>query len=179
MVPFYICRMNYLDIILAVILLAGAVRGFIKGFIFEIAIIGALFLGTYAAFRFSFWLQPHVSKMMHASPTTVIYVSSLLMFLLVVVGIIFLAKLFEGLVKIAALGVFNKILGAIFGLLKWAFILSVLMYFFNQSDVKHNYIPADKKAESKLYYPLLRMSQSLLPMMKEMKSEVDDKMQKI
>jgi membrane protein required for colicin V production len=107
--------MNVIDIVLAVLLLIGLVRGFIKGFIFEIAVLGALFLGTYAAFRFSYFIQPYVSKTIHASSSTVLFVSSLIMFLLVAVGIFFLAKLFEGLVNIAALGIFNKILGAVFG----------------------------------------------------------------
>jgi len=164
--------MNVIDIILAILLLIGLVRGFIKGFIFEIAVLGALFLGTYAAFRFSYYIQPYVSKTINSSPYTVIFVSSLVMFLLVGVGIFFLAKLFEGLVNIAALGIFNKILGAIFGLLKYAFVISILLYFFNPLDAEHHYVSPDKKAESKLYYPVLKMSQALLPAMKEMKEKV-------
>jgi membrane protein required for colicin V production len=165
--------MNILDIVLALLLLIGLIRGFIKGFIFEIAILGALFLGTYAAFRFSYFIQPWVSNTIHSNPSTVLYVSSFIMFLLVTVGIFFLAKLFEGLVNIAALGIFNKILGAVFGLLKYAFIISVLLYFFNPLDSKHHYIPADKKAESKLYYPVLKMSQVLLPVLKDIKDKAD------
>ena len=89
------------------------------------------------------------------------------MFILVGVGIFFLAKLFTGLVNMSALGAFNKILGAIFGCLKYAFILSVILYFFNQLDTKYSYLSADKKAESHLYYPLVKMAPSLLPLMKE------------
>ena len=166
--------MNILDIVLALILLIGIIRGFIKGFIFEIAVLGALFLGTYAAFRFSYFIQPWVSSTIHSSPSTVLYVSSFIMFLLVAVGIFFLAKLFEGLVSIAALGIFNKILGAVFGLLKYAFVISILLYFFNPLDVKHNYISPDKKAESKLYYPLLKMSQTVMPLLKEMKEKFSE-----
>ncbi len=161
--------MNYLDIALAILLLIGLVRGFIKGFIFEIAVIGALFLGTYAAFKLSYLLQPYILKIGNMNPFTVNLVCSILMFTLVGVGIFFLAKLFTGLVTIAALGVFNKILGAIFGLLKYAFIISVILYFFNQLDVKHHYLSSDTKAESHLYYPVLKMSPALLPVMKEMK----------
>ena len=161
--------MNYLDITLAVLLLIGLVRGFMKGFIFEIAVIGALFLGTFAAFKLSYLLQPYVLKIGHMSPGTVNFVCSLLMFIIVGIGIFFLAKLFTGLVNMAALGVFNKILGAIFGLLKYAFILSVILYFFNQLDSKYSYLSADKKAESHLYYPLVKMAPALLPLMKETK----------
>ena len=164
--------MNIIDIVIAVILLIWLVRGFLKGFIFEIAVLGAFFLGTYAAFRFSYFTQPYVSKMIHASPSTVLYVSSFIMFLLVAVGIFFLAKLFEGLVNIAALGVFNKILGALLGLFKYAFILSIILYFFNPIDAEHHFISPDKKAESKLYYPVLKISQTLLPVMKDIKEKI-------
>ncbi len=164
--------MNYIDIALAILLLIGLVRGFIKGFIFEIAVIGALFLGTYAAFKLSGLLQPWILKIGNFSPFTVNMICSILMFTLICVGLFFLAKLFTGLVNIAALGIFNKILGAIFGLLKYAFITSVILYFFNLLDVRNHYLSSDTKAESHLFYPVLKMAPALLPLMKEMKDEV-------
>jgi membrane protein required for colicin V production len=164
---------NIIDIVIAVLLLIGAIRGFLKGFIFEIAVLGALFLGTYAAFRFSGYIQPWISRTFDASASTVTYISSFVMFLLVAVGVFLLAKLFEGLVNIAALGVFNKILGALFGIIKYAFVISVLLYFFNPVDTERHLISPDKKAESRLYYPLLKVSQTALPVMKELKSKVD------
>jgi hypothetical protein len=51
-------------------------------------------------------------------------------------------------------------------------VLSVLLYFFNPLDTEHHYLSADKKAESKLYYPVLKISQTLLPVMKELKEKV-------
>jgi membrane protein required for colicin V production len=73
----------------------------------------------------------------------------------------------------AALGVFNKILGAVFGLLKYAFIASVFIYFFNLLDARHHFLSADTKAESRLYYPVAKLSPALLPLMKEMKDKVN------
>lgn len=165
--------MNYLDIVLAILLVVGLVRGFMKGFIFEIAVVGALFLGTYAAFKLSYLLQPYVLKIADMNPFTVNLVCSILMFALVATGLFFLAKLFTGLVDMAALGVFNKILGAVFGLLKVAFITSVIIYFFNLLDKKNSLISADTKAESYLYYPVMKMAPALLPLMKEIKEEVN------
>ena len=75
--------MNYLDIVLALLLITGMIRGFIKGFIFEVAVLGALFLGLYAAFKFSAFAEPYVLKMFDANPRTVHYISSFIMFLVV------------------------------------------------------------------------------------------------
>lgn len=162
--------MNYIDLFLAILLIAGFIRGFIKGFIFEIAVLGTLFLGTYAAFKLAYLIKPFILKM-GMSAGTAGFVSALIMFILVGVGIFFLAKLFEGLVNIVTLGVFNKILGGLFGLLKYAFIVSIAIYFFNQVDSKYHWISTDKKAESALYYPLMKVSPALLPVMKELKDE--------
>lgn len=166
--------MNYIDITLTILLLIGLVRGFMKGFVFEIAILGSLFLGTYAAFHFAYLIQPYLLKIGKMNSQTVSFISFFVMFLLVGIGIFFLAKLFEGLINIAALGIFNKILGAVFGLFKYAFIISIVLYFFNQLDVKHNYMSADKKAESHLYYPLLKISPALLPVLTEIKKDVEE-----
>jgi len=162
--------MNFIDIVLVVLLITGLIRGYIKGFIFEIAVLGALFLGTYAAFKLAYIIKPFFLKT-GLSPGTAGFVAAFIMFILVSVGIFFLAKLFEGLVNIVALGIFNKILGAIFGLLKYAFIASICIYFFNQLDSKYSWISADKKAESKLYYPLMKTAPALLPVMKELKED--------
>jgi len=166
--------MNYLDIVLLLLLLTGMVRGFIKGFIFEVAVLGALFLGSYAAFKLAYLIKPFLIKT-GLSIGTAGFVSSIVMFLLVSTGIFFLAKLFEGLVNITALGIFNKILGAIFGFLKYAFVISIALYFFNQLDARHHYLSADKKAESHLYYPLLKAAPALLPVMTEIKEGIGKK----
>lgn len=166
--------MNYLDIILSLLLITGMIRGFLKGFIFEIAVLGSLFLGLYAAFKFSTFAEPYVLKVIDANPHTLHYISSFVMFLLVALGIFFLAKLFEGLIKIAALGIFNKILGTIFGGLKYALICSIVLFYFNKLDTKYNWLSPDKKADSVLYYPLLKIAPSVLPVMKTAEEKIRD-----
>ena len=164
--------MNYLDILFSILLLVGAVRGFMKGFIFEVAVLGSMFLGMYAGFHFAYLIQPSLLKIMHVNPHTLSWISFFITFLIVCVGIFFLAKLFTGLVDMAALGIFNKFLGGIFGLLKYAFIISIILYFFNPLDTKHPFISPDKKAESHLYYPLLKFTDALLPVLHDIKKEV-------
>jgi membrane protein required for colicin V production len=169
--------MNYIDIILAILLLIGLVRGFLKGFIFELAILSCFFLGAYAAFHFASMLQPYLLRIGKMNQHMLAYVSSMLMFILVATGIFFLAKLFTGLVNIAALGIFNKILGGLFGLLKYAFIISIVLYFFNPLDAKHHYLSIDKKAESHLYYPILKLSPELLPVLNDLRKNAVNKIQ--
>ena len=166
--------MNWLDILLAVILLIGVVRGFLNGFVYEIANLGAFFLGLYCGFELAEMISPKVSELLEAGPSMVRYVSLFLVFLAIWIGVLLLSKLFEGLINVALMGVFNKIAGAVFGLLKFIVITSVLIYFFHKADTKYNWLSADTKAESNIYYPLLKTAPVILPVLKKLEEEVSE-----
>ncbi len=163
-----------LDIFLAVLLLIGLIRGFLKGFIFEVAILGVFFLGLWAGFKFAAYANPYVLKVISPDPQTLYYISSFVMFLLISIGVILLAKLFTGLVNMAALGIFNKLAGAIFGFLKYALVLSILIFYFNKLDTKYKWMNPDTKAESHLYYPLAKIAPVVLPVIEGIKEKWDE-----
>jgi membrane protein required for colicin V production len=149
--------MQPLDIIILALLAFGAIRGFMKGFIYEVAMLGALVLCYFLGFKMAAYVSEFLFKTFGGSPDTLRFVSYAIVWIGVSIGAWFLAKLFEGLIKITALGIFNKIAGALFGLLKYAFLIGLFLYFFNKADVKFNWIDTDKKAESIFYYPLLKV----------------------
>ena len=153
--------MNLLDLLLALILLIGLVKGFINGFIYELAVVASFFLGIYLGWRLADTVAPKVASMLDTSPTTTHYIAFFLVFLAVSVGIFFLAKLLEGLIGIAALGIFNKLLGALFGFGKYLLITSVALYFFHKADAKFHWLKADTKAESVLYYRVMKVAPAL------------------
>ena len=153
--------MNPLDITISIILLIGVIRGFIKGFIFEIAVLGSLVVCYFLGFKFANIVAGFLGKMISVNAGTLHYTSLLLAWIGISIGIFFLARLFEGLVKIAALGIFNKIAGAIFGGLKYAFLLSLFFYFFNRINFTTTWLNTDSKAESIFYYPLLHLATTI------------------
>src|SRR3954464_5618178 len=116
-----------------------------KGFVFEVAILGSLFLGFFAAFKLAYLAQPTLRKLGHMDPHLLAVLSFILMFVAVIVGMYFLAKLFTSLIDMAGLGIFNKLAGALFGMMKFAFIISILMYFFHHFNEQHHYVAEQKK----------------------------------
>lgn len=167
--------MNTFDIIVIILLLIGAVRGFIHGFVFEIATLGSLFLAMFAAFKLAYLAQPTLRKLGNMDAHLLAVLSFILMFLLVIVGMYFLAKLFTSLIDKAGLGIFNKLMGAIFGILKYAFILSILIYFFNHFNERHHYVSQEKKSASRLYQPIADLAPAVLPVLKEAKEKVEER----
>ena len=136
--------MNYLDIIIAIPLLLGAYKGFRRGLIFEVAMIIGLIFGIYLAFKFGNMFESVAAKIVHNS-TLLPYFSFFLIFSLVILAMVLLAKLFEGILKITNLNMFNKVAGALFGLLKFGLIISVLLAVFRPIDENFGYIKPEIK----------------------------------
>ena len=143
--------MNYLDIILLIPLLWGLVRGFMKGFIIQLAGIAAFLLGVLGAIHFSAFIAGLMERKCgwHYNHTQL--VAFAITFLGIVILIFFLAKLMESAVKMAALGVVNKIAGAIFGALKFVLITGTALYLLHSIESRFRLIP-EKTQESSLLY---------------------------
>ena len=74
--------MNIIDIIIAVILLIGAVRGFMKGFILEIAMLIALIAGALGAHKLAHIASPFLQNHFSMSSAYLSMVSFAIVFIL-------------------------------------------------------------------------------------------------
>jgi membrane protein required for colicin V production len=154
--------MNIPDLVIGIILIAGLIRGFLRGLIYEIAMLGILFLFYFMGFRLASMASPHIAGLFNANPRTVFFISSFLVFAGISIAAILLAKLLSGLINIAALGIFNKIGGAIFSALKFALLTGIILVFINRLDRNYKFISASAKKESQLFYPLVNNTEKLL-----------------
>jgi len=155
--------MNYLDLILIGILLFGCIRGFIKGFIIEVASLAALFAGGYFGILLADIGGQVISAFVSWNPIAVKIVLLFIFFLLVVFLVITLAKIIEKTVKTFQLNLFNRIAGFVFGFLKTAFILSFLLIFAVKINQKITFVNAETIENSKLLPPLESLAQTILP----------------
>ena len=151
--------MNTLDLILGILLLIGLVRGFFRGFLVELAGLIALVAGIYAAIYFSDGTLSFLKTFLDWEPRYLKVLAFALTFLVVVIAISLLARLLTKVMDLMALGIVNKLLGGIFGLVKMAFIVSVFFMFVNQS-VSVNI--GQETKENSLLYPTIEMIAPLL-----------------
>lgn len=159
--------MSYLDIILIIPLLWGAYKGFTKGFIIQVSTLAALMLGIYGGIKFSESVSVYLQGYIDVSYRVLMLISFALTFLLIVIAIHFLAKVLEKFISLIALGFINKLFGAIFGLLKTAFILSVILIIINMADKTLRFIPLEEKSKSVLYEPVSRLVPVVIPGVRE------------
>ena len=167
--------MNVLDIVLLVILVAAAINGFVKGFFVELASIVSLILGIWAAVEFTGFLQPWLSKYLDWSIDAMRLVAFVLIFIFVVLVVHLVATLTEKFVRAIALSIFSRLAGAVFGALKAAFILSLLMIVIVKIEkFTITIIPPKLKVESRLYAPIENMAPNILPFLKAEKEQLPE-----
>jgi membrane protein required for colicin V production len=155
--------MNFLDLILAAFLIYGCVRGLWNGFFIEMASFLSFLLGVFIAFKFSFVLQSMLKNHVSWTPQTLQIVAFALTFILVILGITVLAKSLTTLANVASLGLFNKLAGGFFGLLKTILILSISLNVFQKVNKNQTFIEKPALEKSLLYYPILEIAGIIYP----------------
>jgi len=158
--------MNYIDLVLGIILIIAAIQGFRKGFIIEAASLAALILGIWGAIKFSDWTAGYISKTFNYHSSSLSTVAFLVTFIGIVILIHILGKILDSTIKAVALGFLNRLAGIIFGVLKTAVILSILLLLFDSVDENVHILPSKQKAESKIYSPMKQLVPTLFPFIK-------------
>ncbi len=165
--------MSVLDIVLAALILFGLVRGLMKGFFVEVASVIALVAGVYGAIHFSNYAGSFIDDNSKWDDKTINLVAFAITFLIIVLVIALAGKALTKLADFAALGIVNKLLGALFGALKVALILSVVLNIF---DSMNRAIPmTDEKSieDSVLYTPVKSLVPIIFPIILEKKKELE------
>ncbi len=155
--------MNTIDIIIAVILLFGLVKGYMKGLFIEITSLVGLVLGVYGAIHFSYYLADILKNSVTWDESAIQIVAFAGTFLIILLALVFLGKALTKIAETIFLGFFNKLLGAIFGVLKYALILSVVFLIYDQISDSLKFINKEKSEESILYQPVKNLAPTIFP----------------
>jgi membrane protein required for colicin V production len=147
-------NMSQIDIIFIIPLLWGAVMGFKKGLVLELASLVGLILGIYGAIKFSDYTAEKLAQYADITQEWSGLISFLVTFIAIVFGVFLLAKILNKALKLVALGTVNRILGLLFGTLKFALIVSIGLYFFENMNRKFEFVEKDFAKESMLYEPI-------------------------
>lgn len=159
--------MNLLDVFIVLFLVIGIVQGFRRGFFVELASLVSILLGIFIAIKFSYltqsWLQQHGSW----NPKTIQVVSFALTFILVIIGVSMLAKVFTAIANFAFLGLANSILGGVLALFRAVLVLSILLNLFQKVDGKFTIVSKETREKSTLYLPVQEVSRQIYPTISE------------
>ncbi|HET6557104.1 MAG TPA: CvpA family protein [Prolixibacteraceae bacterium] len=163
--------MNYIDLVLGIMLIIAAIQGFRKGFIIEFASLAALVLGIWGGIKFSDLTAGVITKYTGYSSEYLSTIAFFVTFIIIIILVHTMAKMLDNVVKAVFLGFLNRLAGIIFGVLKTAVILSVLLLLFDEVDETVHLLPTKQKQESQIYGPMKSVVPTLFPFIKLWKSD--------
>ena len=160
---------NYIDLIITIPILFSLYQGFTKGLILSAATLVGLLLGIWGGFNLSHITANYLYEQFQIDIPLVAFGVT---FLVILLAVYLLGKLLERFVSALSLGFLNNLGGAIFGALKMALILMVLVSFFEQVNETVLVVKAEQLQSSITYQYLKAFSQAIFPFFEELKSVV-------
>lgn len=160
--------MSLLDIFLFLPLCYGAYKGYKSGLIVQIATFASLFLGIYVAVRFSDIVSDWLIESYEMEPGSMLpFVAFFLTFIAVAVGVYFLGKILKTMIKATLLSPFDKFGGLGIGLLKYLYIVGILIVFFETMNERKHLASDERLEHSLLYQPILKTTVYTVPALEE------------
>ncbi len=153
--------MNYIDIILLLFLLYGAYKGFREGLIIEIATLVGLFLGVYAAIKYSYYTEDLLKDFFDLSTKYISYIALAITFIVVIVAVYILGKILTKFIDVLSFGLLNKLLGTVLGIAKYFIIVGVLLLIVDALNSKFQFLSVETQNESHLYRPFLGFAEKI------------------
>ncbi len=155
--------MNIIDIIIIVFLLWGAIKGFIDGFVVQSLTLVALVLGIWAGVVFSDVLAAFISQHFSIKGRLLPAFSFAIIFLFILITMHFISKLLTHFLGKIMLGTLNRIGGVLFGILKMAFVASIVIVLLLKLDLMKIMFEPAQMENSKLYQPVSKIAPAIFP----------------
>lgn len=120
--------MSGIDIILLVLLVYGAYAGYTKGLLMEVVNTGSLILGIFIGIKFWRLGAEYIKVNFENSPHILPFIGFLLIFIVVLIGVRLIGKIFKMGLDKTLFGSIDKILGALLGVVKWVFGIAAFLW---------------------------------------------------
>lgn len=143
--------MNTVDLVILAILIFGAISGFRKGFVMEVISMLALIIAIFVGFKLLHEGINFLRDQFDLSGNFLPYLSFILLFVGTVLLMNLLGKGLRSVLNMTILGTFDKIAGGVFGLLKWSFGISALLWIFNYFQIN----PLENYVNNATVYPVI------------------------
>lgn len=162
----YICllkgeTMSIIDFIIILFLLWGAVEGFSKGLIVEVTMLAALIFGVYFAVRYSPYTEGILRDFLHVDSGYITFIALAVTFVVIVIVMYVIGKLLTKVANILTLGWINKIIGSLFGILKYMVIICVLLLVLDAVNGKFEFLDEETLKNSRLFFPFLNFAKNI------------------
>ncbi len=175
--------MVWIDIVLLVIIVWFAFKGFRNGIIIELTTLIALVFAIWGAFKYENFTSNLLQEYLHLEGTFLPFISFAVTFLLILIAVNIIGRFITKLLNIAQLGLLNRMLGLVFAVVKVGILLALLVNGVDRVNSSQNFINEQTINQSHLYQPLNEFAKKIYKFSDkhydEVKDKIDDKLNEI
>lgn len=144
--------MNWLDIVLIVLVIAGFIKGYSDGFIRQVVFFLALIAAIYLCSQVAMKLREYLISI-DLFPENTITIASFILAFIMIAGIIILAGwIIHKMISATPLSLPNHLVGALLGLIVTALLISLTLNVLEGLDRRSALLSQETKAESRFYF---------------------------
>ncbi|MGK7394782.1 MAG: CvpA family protein [Candidatus Cyclobacteriaceae bacterium M3_2C_046] len=120
--------MQVIDLILIILLLIGGYHGYKKGLLLEVIGLAALILAIIGGIKLLHWGIGLLAEYFDAYSSWVPLLAFILIFAGIIILVNILGRMLKNLLDLTLLGSIDNLAGALLGIFKWAFGISVIIW---------------------------------------------------
>lgn len=170
--------MNILDLIIGVILILFALSGLRKGLIQEAFYLASFIIGIYGALFFSSMIGDWLSTVINIGTEYISIAAFIITFILFFLVVRLAGRALSSVIEAISLGFIDKIGGALFGILKGALLLSIIIMVMNVLGIT-GFIDKKVRNTSPLYTYTEQIANTLYKNQDIVKESIDNSFNKI
>lgn len=154
--------MNLIDSICLIILIYGSYKGFKNGIVGELLSFLGILLGIYLSKTYYPIVDEYLATIFDSTNQLVSLISVILIFSVTIILTKILSKVITKALNVMALGLLNKLIGSIFGLLKYLLILCIITFIFSQANNIFVFIETNKIEETQIFSKIQKINDYIL-----------------
>ena len=154
--------MNLIDSICLIILIYGSYKGFKNGIVNEVLSFIGILLGIYLSKTYYLAIDKYLATVFDSTNQLVSVISVILIFTLTIISSKILSKVITKALNIMALGLLNKLIGSVFGLLKYFLILCIITFIFSKANDLFVFIETNKVEETQIFSKIQKINDYIL-----------------
>ena len=154
--------MNLIDSICLIILIYGSYKGFKNGIVGELLSFLGILLGIYLSKTYYPIVDEYLATIFDSTNQLVSLISVILIFSVTIILTKILSKVITKALNVLALGLLNKLIGSIFGLLKYLLILCIITFIFSQANDIFVFVETNKIEETQIFSKIQKINDYIL-----------------
>lgn len=151
-----------IDIVILLVMAVGIIVGLWKGVIKQAFSLGGLIAGLIMGKLFSKSVASLLLDSFNMPEKTASVIAFIIILIVVPIAFMLAGELLSKLVKVAQLGFVDRLLGALFGMLKYVIFLGLAIQLMEYTGLADKFIRSETKRQSVMYEPVRKITDKCL-----------------